>query len=122
MTSITIRRAEPTDYEAFPKILSGPKAAWGTLQLPYASPEVWRKRLAEPPDGMYHLLACVDDEVIGEITLQTFPQAPRRKHAGSVFMAVRDDWHGRGVGTALMQAVIDYGDRWLMSTHTPWRG
>jgi putative acetyltransferase len=28
-------------------------------------------------------------------------------------MAVRDDWQGKGVGTLLMQAVIDLADRWL---------
>jgi putative acetyltransferase len=86
---------------------------WGTLQMPYASPELWRKRLAEPAEGMYHLLACADAEVVGELTLQTFPQTPRRKHAGSLFMAVRDDWQGRRVGTALMQAAIDFSDNWL---------
>jgi putative acetyltransferase len=28
-------------------------------------------------------------------------------------MAVRDDWQGKGVGTLLMQAVVDLADRWL---------
>lgn len=28
-------------------------------------------------------------------------------------MAVRDDWHGRGIGTALMEAAIDMADNWL---------
>ena len=28
-------------------------------------------------------------------------------------MSVRDDWHGRGVGTALMAAAIDLADNWL---------
>ena len=26
---------------------------------------------------------------------------------------VRDDWHGKGVGTAMMRAVIDLADKWL---------
>ena len=29
---------------------------------------------------------------------------------------VRDDWQGKGVGTAMMQAVIDLADRWLNLT------
>ena len=29
---------------------------------------------------------------------------------------VRDDWQGKGVGTALIQAVIDLADRWLNLT------
>jgi putative acetyltransferase len=31
-------------------------------------------------------------------------------------MAVRDDWQGQGVGTALMQAAIDLADKWLNLT------
>jgi putative acetyltransferase len=31
-------------------------------------------------------------------------------------MAVRDDWHGKGVGTALMEAAIDLADNWLNLT------
>jgi putative acetyltransferase len=111
--SYTIRRAHPEDYAAFHRILSGPQAVWGTLQLPYAPPDLWQKRLAEPAEGTLFLLACARTDVIGEMTLITFPSRPRRKHAASVFMAVRDDWQGRGAGTALMQAAIDLADNWL---------
>ena len=31
-------------------------------------------------------------------------------------MSVRDDWHGRGVGTALLAAAIDLADNWLNYT------
>ncbi len=31
-------------------------------------------------------------------------------------MMVRDDWQGRGVGSALMRAVIDLADKWLNLT------
>ena len=114
--NITIRRAEPGDYEALVKILSGPKAVWGTLQLPYPSIDQWRKRLAEPPEGYYSLLACVEQEAVGQLGLNTFPTRPRRRHIGEIGMAVRDDWQGRGVGTALMQAAVDFADKWLNLT------
>jgi L-phenylalanine/L-methionine N-acetyltransferase len=109
----TIRRAEPADYEAVFKIFSGPRAVSGTLQLPFSSLEMWRKRLAEPPDGLFSLLACMKNEVIGQLGLHTFPNNFRRRHVGQIGMAVRDDWQGRGVGTALMQAAIDLADKWL---------
>ncbi len=108
-----IRRAEPSDYEAVTRIFAGPKVVRGTLQLPFPSAEFWRKRLAEPADGYFGLLACVGNEVAGELGLLTFPNAPRRRHAGTVFMAVRDDWQGKGIGSALMQAAVDMADRWL---------
>ena len=111
--TIAIRHIEPSDYEALHKIFSGPKVVWGVLQIPFPSAEMWRKRLAEPPEGLYMLVACVDDEIVGQIGLHTSPNRPRRRHVGQIGMAVRDDWQGKGVGTALMQAAIDLADRWL---------
>lgn len=74
---------------------------------------MWRQRLAEPPEGLHSLVACVDGEVIGQLGLHTFPSRPRRRHVGQIGMAVRDDWQGKGVGTALLQAAIDLADKWL---------
>lgn len=112
--TITVRRTEPTDYEAVQYIYASPKVVWGTLQLPFPSVEQWRKRLAEPPEGLFSLVACVENkEVVGQLALNTFPHRPRRRHVGQIGMAVRDDWQGRGVGTALMQAAIDLADKWL---------
>ena len=108
-----IRRAEPADYEAVFRIFSGPRAVSGTLQLPFPSAEVWRKRLAEPPEGVFSILACAENEVVGQLSLHTFPNNPRRRHVGQIGMAVRDDWHGRGAGTALMQAAVELAERWL---------
>ncbi len=111
--AITIRRAEPGDYEAVRHVFAGPKAVWGTLQVPFPSAEHWRKRLAEPAEGVYLLVACAENEVVGQLGLHTFPNSPRRRHVGQIGMAVRDDWQGKGVGTALMQAVVDLADKWL---------
>ena len=88
----------------------------GTLQLPFASAERWRKRLAEPAEGVFSLVACVDNDVVGQLGLHTFPNAPRRRHAAQIGMAVRDDWQGKGVGTALMQAAVDLAENWLNLT------
>lgn len=109
----TIRRAEPSDAEALHRVYSAPGVIHGTLQLPYPSAENWRKRLAEPPDGTFNLLACVEDEVVGQLGLYTFPNQPRRRHVGQIGMAVRDDWQGKGAGSALMHAMVDLADRWL---------
>lgn len=111
--NLTIRRAEPGDFEAARRIFAGPTAIRGTLQLPFPTAEDWRKRLAEMPPGTMQLLACADDEPVGQLGLHGNPLTPRRAHAASIGMAVRDDWQGQGVGTALMQAAVDLADRWL---------
>jgi L-phenylalanine/L-methionine N-acetyltransferase len=110
---IIIRRAEPNDYEALHKIYMCPKVIAGTLQLPYPSQELWRKRLAEPEEGRYHLLAVVEDQIAGHLGLTTDPNRPRRKHAGGIGMSVHDDFQGQGVGTALLEAAVDMADNWL---------
>jgi len=111
--TIVIRRAEPGDYEAVRSVFAGANAIWGTLQLPFPSAEQWRKRLAEPGEGLFSLVACAETEVIGQLGLHTFPHSPRRRHVGQLGMAVRDDWQGKGAGTALMQAAVDLADKCL---------
>ena len=114
--NITIRRAEPSDAEAIKEILSGPKAIAGTLQLPFPSVESWRKRIDETPEGVYHLVASVDSEVVGHLGLGTRPDKARLRHLGHIGMAVRDDWQGKGIGSALMEAAIDMAENWLNLT------
>ena len=108
-----IRHATSADLDAVVRIFSGPRAVRGTLQLPYPSPETWRRRLSEPERGIVSLLACVDGEPVGMLGLHTHPDLPRIRHAAYLGMAVRDDWQGRGIGTALVRAAVDLADRWL---------
>jgi L-phenylalanine/L-methionine N-acetyltransferase len=107
-----IRRAEPEDYEALHRIYAGPKVIAGTLQMPFPSLEFHRKRLATPDDDRYNLLACVDGEVIGHLGLYATSR-PRRRHTAEFGMSVRDDWQGKGAGSALLQAAVDLAERWL---------
>ena len=110
---IQIRHAEPGDLEAIHQIYIQPKVVWGTLQLPYSPVERQRQRLSQPEDGSFTLVACVDGEVVGHLKLRTFPNSPRQKHVGSIGMSVHDQWQGKGVGTALMEAAVDFADQWL---------
>ncbi len=112
-TDYTVRRLQPGDYLSVYEIFCGSRVVWGTLQVPYPSAEMWRQRLAEPPEGSYQLAALAGDELVGQLGIDTFPRNPRRRHAARLGMAVRDDWQGKGVGTALMQAAIDLADQWL---------
>ena len=110
---LQIRRAELDDCSAIHEIYSCPRAMAGTLQLPYPSRELWRRRLAEPGDSTYNLVAVVNGRVVGMLGVHTFPDRPRRRHAGSIGMGVHDEWQGKGVGTALLRAGIELADNWL---------
>jgi len=111
--SIEIRRTEPADYQAVQRIHAQPKAIWGTLQTPFPSAELWRKRLSEQPDSLFGLCASVSGEVVGTLGLSIAEGSPRRRHVGEIGMTVHDDWHCRGIGTALMRAAVELADRWL---------
>lgn len=109
---VVVRRAEPADAEAIYETFLGPKAIAGTLQLPYPSVEVWRKRIADFAAEDYFLVASIAGEVVGNAGLHA-SKTPRRRHVGSLGMAVRDDRQRHGVGTALMKAAIELADGWL---------
>ena len=111
-----IRRAEPGDYEGVARTMADESAYTGTLQTPFPSSDVWRKRLAELPDGDYVLVACAADRVIGHAGLHRAGKSPRRAHAMTVGMAIESAWQGKGVGTALLAALVDLADNWLNVT------
>jgi putative acetyltransferase len=114
---LKIRRAEPDDCLDLYKMFHGPKVYTGTMQLPYPSREQWRKRLdSEEASGYYNLVAVLEDRVIGMITVETFPNKPRRRHVGRIGISVDDAWQGKGVGTAMMAAAVDLADNWLNLT------
>ena len=110
-----IRRAEPGDYQAFAATFSGERTYRGTLQMPFPSQEMWKKRLAEPDPNSVVLVVEADGEVIANAGLHPAQSVDirRRRHAMTFGMAVRDDWQGKGVGTKLMSALVDLADNWF---------
>jgi putative acetyltransferase len=112
VTEVVIRPAEESDAEAFHALFACPGVIAGTLQLPWRSLELQRQRLRENPPGWHRLVAVVDGRVVGNITLHQ-NQNPRRGDVAYFGMAVHDDFAGRGVGSALMAAMIQLADGWL---------
>jgi putative acetyltransferase len=112
---ITIRKAEPADAEAVWKCYTAPQVVRNTLQLPYRSLESVRELLKTGEEGNHFLVAVVDGEVVGTIGLHMSPR-PRIRHRGEIGMMVRDDWQGKGVGSAMVRAVVDLADKWLNLT------
>ena len=108
---IIIRAQEPEDIPALTEAFNQPRAVWGTLQLPYVSVDSRRARNAASPSSSIRLVAVVEGKAVGAISLQRFEN--RRAHVGAIGMGVHDAYAGRGVGTALMAAIIDLADRWL---------
>ena len=113
MRDLVVRRYELEDYEAVHRVYSSPRAMAGTLGVPFSSAQEVRGALEQDANGgSFPLVACVGDEVVGQLTLSVYMN-PRTRHSGHFGIAVRDDWQGKGVGTALMEACVDLADNWL---------
>lgn len=117
---VTIRRATQADAVAFARIMGDPLVMPTLLQLPYTSEEIWRARLAETlASGKTDLLLVAERpdaqgamEVVGTAGLHPAGPAVRRRHAMHLGISVAGQAQGQGVGSALMQALCDYADRW----------
>ncbi len=111
--NIIIRQAELTDAEALWRCYTSPNVVRNTLQLPYRSLESVREQLQQKPeDGNFHLVAEVEGQVVGSLGLHV-NRRPRLSHVAGFGMMVRDDWQGKGIGSALLQAALDLADNWL---------
>lgn len=113
MEGKTIRAASPEDATDLAELGAQPQVVWGTLQLPAQTAEAWRKHLeGNSADTNYVLVAAVEGKVIGMIGLH-WTSRPRIRHVAHLGMMIHDQFQGRGIGKALMAAVIDAADRWL---------
>lgn len=109
---IVIRAQEPEDSDTVGRLMIQPGVVPGTLQIPY-TPLASRREAANTfsPD-LHRLVAELDERVVGAIGLAVNPR-PRRRHTADLGMAVDQDHQGRGIGSALLTAVIDLADQWL---------
>ena len=108
---LVLRAARPQDAKTLAARMSLPGFRWGTARLPFRSPEEERARLEKASSGGRELVALVDGKLVGNASLEL--RIGRRSHIGRIGMGVHDDWVGRGIGTALMAALVDFADNWL---------
>ncbi|UGX86941.1 GNAT family N-acetyltransferase [Phyllobacterium meliloti] len=108
---LSIRATRPGDFEQINVLTSLPGFRAGTLRLPFQSVEVTRKWLENPVPGAINIAAETDGQIIGHAGLQ--PSSGRRAHAAGIGIGVHDDFTGRGIGKALLHALIDAADNWL---------
>ncbi|WP_144142763.1 GNAT family N-acetyltransferase [Paraburkholderia sp. BCC1884] len=105
---IVLKACEPADMEAFADIMSLPGVRSGTLSNGYRRTEqiaAWHKRRLE---GSVSVCAWLDGRIVGHAGLELY--RPSRAHGACLGISVHDDYHGRGVGTALMQALTGSAD------------
>jgi putative acetyltransferase len=103
------------DAEALAALMSDEAVYAGVLQMPYPTADLWRKRL-EPQvtdDSSLHLVAVAGGRVIASAGIHLQSWTPRRRHAGGLGMTVAADWQGKGIGSLLMDGLLDWADNWI---------
>jgi L-phenylalanine/L-methionine N-acetyltransferase len=109
--SFSIRAAEHRDAEGLASLSNLPGYRFGTLRLPFDTAEAVRKRVLGDNPNMTLIVAEADGRIVGSASLQRY--AGRRAHVGAIGMGVHDDHRRRGIGRALLAALLDLADDWL---------
>lgn len=112
---LVLRRATLDDAPSLAAQMAHPDVQPGLLQLPYVDVEAWRRRLSTAPTPGSHdimLVGVLDGEIVANGGLFTERPVVRRRHAVSLGLSVAAGHQGEGLGSKLLEALIDYADRW----------
>jgi putative acetyltransferase len=111
LDGLVIRARRPADAEAIADLVNLPGFRFGTMRRPFHSPEEVADWIEKTPATELHLVAVKGPLLIGQAGMYRF--AGRQSHVAGLGMGVHDAWTGRGVGAALLEALIDSADNWL---------
>jgi putative acetyltransferase len=114
ISGVKIRATSIDDAADIYEIYNQPAFRSGTLALPYESFETVKKWLEPSSPRVLNLSAELDKRVVGAAALRPF--FGRRAHAAEFWIAVHEDFNGRGIGSRLLDAIIDTSDNWLNIT------
>ena len=108
---LRIRALEPADAEEMARLHAMPGFRHGTLRPPHPTVASVRKFLEGLGPDSFLIGAFVGARLVGTAGLHR--SGGRRRHAADLDMGVADDLNGRGIGTALLQELLDAADEWF---------
>lgn len=108
---VLLRAVELSDAEGMCRLANMPGYRWGTLRQPYESVDYWRKRIGRNGPLDLWLVAVMGDRLVGSGGLHGQPN-PRKSHVADLGMGVADDVAGKGIGTQILEALLNVADNW----------
>jgi putative acetyltransferase len=109
---ITTRPLEAADAEDVHAITTSLAVLPTTVTVPFTSRASVAEEITNQDPNRHILGAIVNGRVVGYGGLIVAKRA-RTRHCGHLFVEVHERFHGKGVGTALVGAILDLADRWL---------
>ncbi len=110
---IVIRPLGSRDTADLYYVRIAPEVMSETLGLPTLTSDRWGREVESMVGNPNNhcLVAEVEGRVVGAVNLEVL--RGRKSHGGTLGLMVRDDHHGRGIGAALLDGMLEVADRWL---------
>ncbi|MFP5076664.1 GNAT family N-acetyltransferase [Rhizobium sp. YIM 134829] len=108
---IRLRAAEPGDAAGLTVLANLPLYRAGTLRQPFHSEAETSRSLTEGRSGHIQIVAEIDGVIVGSAGL--LRHSGRRLHAAQLGLGVHDAYQRRGIGRAMLGALLDAGFNWL---------
>ncbi len=108
---VRVREARLSDAEGLTALANLPGFRRNTLRLPYQRLETAKRWLEGLGPDDVQIVAELEGTVVGSAGIQR--GKGRQVHVGFLGIGVHDDHVGRGIGTALMAALVDTADDWM---------
>lgn len=106
-----LRSVRPSDAEALCAIFNMPGFRQGTLRMPFEMVEQVARRIARSGPETTWIVAELDGKVVGHGSL-VVQGSPRRSHIGEINIGLDDAFVGKGIGSAILGALLDVADNW----------
>lgn len=112
--NLVVRPIHPDDATDIYAIISDPKVAVGADWIPVKEYLQIKEWAANPNTEQHRLVAEMNGTVVGVGTISLKQrQNPRRSHSAGLGMMVHPNYWGQGIGTCLMESILDLADNWL---------
>jgi putative acetyltransferase len=110
--SVVVRRIAESDRAGIAAIYDSDAVVRQTAQVPHRGEAFWQEFYRSRDANCTELVAELDGKVVGHLGLLT-TTVPRRRHVANFGIAVHDEFHRKGVGSALVAEMIRLCDNYL---------